>query len=231
MTCATPAPSSSTTSSAETNVLSCPGSPLTVTRPATMSSSALRLEATPARARYAFSRIALFSRAVKLWLVAAIAIAAAGVFAGLYFTKDAEPEAAAAPPCGDRVFGHIRSLVPKDGRYELRFDPALWLSGETANAAAAEDGAVPLGEPVPNDYYIVDESHRLLTYHVGPNAHVTVLTGDGYPPLAATSISVAELAKIVNGTSRLDPFESLDSGVWIRTRIDTVCALDQQYRP
>jgi len=171
---------------------------------------------------------------VKQWLVVAIAVAAvaaAGVFAGLYFTKDTEPEPVAAQPCGDRLFGHIRALVRKGGRYELRFDPALWLSGETANTAAAEDGAVAPGEPVPNDHYIVDERHRLLTYHVGPNAHVTVLTRGGPGPLGATSISVAELAKIVNSTSRLVLFESLDSGVWIRYRIDTVCALDQQYRP
>src|SRR4051794_4426212 len=40
-----------------TKVLSCPGSPFTVTRPALISSSALRREATPARARYAFSRM------------------------------------------------------------------------------------------------------------------------------------------------------------------------------
>ena len=42
-------PSTSTTSSPETNVLSWPGSPFTVTRPATISSSALRRDATPAR--------------------------------------------------------------------------------------------------------------------------------------------------------------------------------------
>src|SRR3954468_15814451 len=40
-----------------TNVFSCPGSPFTTTRPALINSSALRREATPARARYAFSRM------------------------------------------------------------------------------------------------------------------------------------------------------------------------------
>lgn len=60
------------------------------------------------------------------------------VFATLYFTKDSEPAPVAAQPCGDRTFGHIRSLEREGGRYQLRFDPALWLSGETANTAAAE---------------------------------------------------------------------------------------------
>jgi hypothetical protein len=172
---------------------------------------------------------------VKQWLpvvIAVGAVATAVVFAVLYFAKDSEPDTVAEQPCGDRIFGHIRSLVSKGDRYELRFDPAWFTSGETANTAAAEDGKVAPGEPVPNDNYVVDESHDLLTYNVGPNAHVAVLTRHGNPAnFGAASISVAELAKVVDGTSRLDLFEPLASGVWIRYRIDTVCALDQQYRP
>ena len=61
---------------------------------------------------------------------------------------------------------------------------------------------------------------------------MTVLTL-GARPVGPTSISVAELAEIVRTgkSSRRKLFESLESGVWIRYRIDTVCALDQQYRP
>ncbi len=109
------------------------------------------------------------------WLVvgiAIVAVAVAGVFAGLYFTKDSESKQVAVQPCGDeKVFGHIRSLVRKGDHYELRFDPAFWLNGVTANTAAAEDGAVEPGEPVPNDYYILDESRRTLKYLVRPGAH------------------------------------------------------------
>jgi hypothetical protein len=164
--------------------------------------------------------------------VAVVATVAAGVFAGLYFTKDSEPPAVAAQPCGDRIFGHIRSLAHKGSRYELRFDPALWLSGETANTAAAEDGSIAPGEPVPNDYYIVDESRRALTYFVSPAASVTVLTNNA-AGIHSTPITVSELAEIVRTgkSSRRRLFEPLESGVWIRTRIDTACALDQQYRP
>ncbi len=165
-------------------------------------------------------------------VVAAAAIVAAAVFGGLYFTKGSEPEPVAAEPCGERLFGHIRSLVGKGNGYELRFDPALWLSGETANTAAAEDGSIAPGEPVPNDYYIVDESRRTLKYHVRPGAHVTVLVNNG-TGILSTPITVSELAEIVRTgeSSRRKLFEPLRSGVWLRYRIDTVCALDQQYRP
>src|SRR6476659_5825625 len=106
--------------------------------------------------------------------VAAVAAITAGIFAVLYFTDDAD-ETAAAATCGDREFGHINSLKRDGDGYRLRFDPAWFTSGVTANEAAAEDGAVEPGEPVPNDNYVVDESHRLLTYLVPADAHVTVL--------------------------------------------------------
>jgi len=114
----------------------------------------------------------------------------------------------------------------------LRFDPAWFTSGVTANTAAAEDGAVEPGQPVPNDNYVIDESHRLLTYLVRPTAHATVLV-NSKTGILSTPISVSELAEIVaNGkSSRHTLFEPLDSGVWIRVHIDTACALDQQYRP
>jgi hypothetical protein len=136
------------------------------------------------------------------------------------------------PPRERVEFGHIDSLTRKGDHFELRFDPAWFLSGETANNAAAEDGAVEPGEPVPNDNYVVEEGHRLLTYVVPDDAHVTVLTRRGDPAqLGATSTTVAELARIVQGKSRLQLFEPLDTGVWIRVDVDAVRAIDQQYRP
>ena len=137
-----------------------------------------------------------------------------------------------AAPAGQMVlFGHIKTLKRTGNHYRLRFDPAWFTSGITANTAAAEDGVVPKGQPVPNDNYIVDESHRLLTYLVPPKAHVTVLTNQGTKGISATPITAAELSRIVNGGKHRKLFEPLDSGVWIRVRIDTVREFDQQYRP
>jgi hypothetical protein len=175
---------------------------------------------------------------VRQWLVvvvaavAVLAVAAAGTFAALYFTKDSEPEPVAAEPCDDKVFGQIRSLVRKGDHYALRFDPALWLSGETANTAAAEDGAIAPGQPVDNDYYIVDESRRELKYLVRPGARVTVLVNNG-TGILSTPITVSELAEIVRTgkSSRRTLYTPLRGGLWVRYRIDTACALDQQYRP
>jgi hypothetical protein len=164
--------------------------------------------------------------------VAAAAAIAAGVFATLYFTDDSDEPTAAAAPCGDRMYGHIASLKPDGDEYRMRFDPAWFTSGVTANVAAAEDGKVEPGEPVPNDNYVVDEGHRLLTYLVPTDTPVTVLTRQGDPAtFGATSISVEELSRLVAGEKPIELFEPLDTGVWIRFHVDTVCSIDQQYRP
>jgi hypothetical protein len=122
--------------------------------------------------------------------------------------------------------------------YELRFDPASFLSGVTANVAAAQDEGTACKPracaPVPNDNYAVDETHRVYTYLVPAGARVTVVTNRGNPAqLGATPISVAQLAQIVgNGKAPgITLFEPLDSGVWIQVRNDTARSLDQQYRP
>ena len=61
---------------------------------------------------------------------------------------------------------------------------------------------------------------------------MTVLTNKGDPAqLGATPVTVEELAKIVNGTSDVELYEPLDTGVWITIDGDTVRSLDQQYKP
>ena len=131
---------------------------------------------------------------------------------------------------GEQVqFGYVKSLTRKGSRYELRFDPAWFLSGETANVAAAEDGAVEPGEPVPNDNYVVNEGRRLFTYLVPADARVTVLTKG----VSGSPVTVAQLAELVSGKNPFPRplFEPLTTGFWIRIDIDTVRSLDQQYRP
>jgi hypothetical protein len=133
-------------------------------------------------------------------------------------------------PPGEVVeFGYIRSLTRKGPAFRMRFDPAWFLSGETANIAAAQDGKVEPGEPVPNDNYVVQEGHRLLTYRVPADAHVTVLRKG----VAGSPITVRQLSLLVNGKNPFGRplFEPLTTGFWILVNIDTVRSLDQQYKP
>jgi hypothetical protein len=144
-------------------------------------------------------------------------------------TVDPTAKTGAGPPGEQVEFGYIKSLQRKGNRFVMRFDPAWLLSGVAANTAAAEDGAVSPGEPVPNDNYVVDEGHRLLTYYVSPSARVTAITKG----VAGSPITVAQLAQLVAGKNPFPKplFEPVTTGFWIRIAIDTVRSLDQQYHP
>ena len=80
-----------------------------------------------------------------------------------------------AAPAGEH-FGYIRSVSAAGPATTLAFDEAEFLKGKEAQQAAEEDGVVEPGEAVPNDYYIRDTDHLLLTYRVRSDARVTVLT-------------------------------------------------------
>jgi hypothetical protein len=130
------------------------------------------------------------------------------------------------PPREVVVYGFIRSLKHKGSSYDLRFDPALLLSGKTANQAALEDTG---SSDVPNDNYTVNESKRTYLYVVPSTAGVRVLTSGSN--LSGTPITVAQLAQLVAGKKPVKLFEPLDSGIWMRYANDKVESLDQQYHP
>ena len=157
-------------------------------------------------------------------LLAAVLLTACGETRTVTVSAPAKTEV--GPPRELVQFGYIKSLMREGGDYELLFDPAWFLMGDTASAAAAEDAVIAPGEPVPNDNYRVDEGDRVLSYRVPANARVTVLKTSP----TSTPITVEELARIVNdGKPKL--WEPIDTGFWIRVEIDTVRSLDQQYVP
>ena len=175
----------------------------------------------------------------SLVILAAAAILVAAGIASLQLAQNASPAAKASPaataaPCGpDAVasYGHLRSLTRSGDHFELRFDPAWFLSGVTASRAALEDTG---SSDVPNDNYIVDEGHRLLTYLVPATADITVLSRTGELPGAgfpSTAITASQLAQLVDGKEPVKLAEPLESGFWMHVKIDTVCSLQQQYRP
>ena len=141
------------------------------------------------------------------------------------------PQPPFAPPRQIVFFGRVKSLTGSGSRFVMRVDPAVVLSGVTANRAAVEDKVIAPGEVVPNDGYVRDEGHRLLSYLVPRTAHVTVITNPGTGP-RATPISVAELAQIVKGRNpNKRPLFEPNNGFWIRVAGDRTLALDQQYSP
>ena len=177
---------------------------------------------------------------MKHFRVSAVVVAALGALLSLAGSAQPADSARSAPagspflptpPLGPpreiALYAHAKSLTRKGGHWELRVDPAQFLSGLAAQRAAVEDGAISPGEAVPNDFYTRDESHRLLTFRVAPGAHVTVMTRGP----KATPITVAELARAVAGKKTPHRLWEPQAGYWIRVAGDTVRGMDQQYTP
>ncbi len=142
----------------------------------------------------------------------------------------AEPRLA-GPPTTIVQYGYVRSLASSGSTYRLRFDPALWLGGDTANRAAIEDGVIAPGDTVPNDYYIRNESRKTLAYTVPRTARVTILTVPAGGP-RSTRITVSELAAITQGRNPNGrKLYGRGLGYWARIVGDRVVRLDQQYQP
>ena len=171
----------------------------------------------------------------SLALISILALTAVGVIALARLSPAPASVSAPSVKTSQRVvvqYVHLKSLRRASGRFVMRVDPALWLQGVTAYHAAVEDKAIAPGEAVPNDYYIRDTDHLLLTYRVRSNARITVLTRGGTGPIPTTTISVAEFTQIVQGKNPkhrrlLEP----KAGFWLRIAGDSVLSLDQQYQP
>lgn len=169
------------------------------------------------------------TRSRRIALVAALAFVLAVISVSAATTAIRQ---LAKPPQSTVQFGYVRSLVATGGTYRMRFDPALWLSGRTANRAAVEDGVIPPGEAVPNDYYVRNESRKQLTYTVPRTARVTVVTNEFLSGVQSTRIAVSELAAFVKGRNPKNrKLYGPQLGFWVRIVGDRATALDQQYQP
>src|SRR2546428_9657155 len=171
---------------------------------------------------------------IILALAATLVVAASGsarLLAAPASSSAATTLPPAARPGQTTLYGHVKSLARKGDHFEMRFDPAWWLTGVTAQRAALADTG---SSDVPNDYYIVEEGHRLLTYVVPTTAHVTVLTRNGVG-IPATAIPVSELAQIVKGKNpKHRQLMEPKAGFWILIGSkfpSPRLSLGQQYQP
>lgn len=165
---------------------------------------------------------------VSLSIVAAIAAAGAVLAAASQAPGLAAAPSAAATRPPNVFYAHIRSMAKRGSRFEIRVDPAWFLTGHAAERAAFEDTG---SRDVPNDSYVVEEGHRLLSFFVLRNAEVTVLTH----VTQSTRVSAAELAQLLNGRNPnhrqgLQPHAAF----WLRIGDkypNPAVQIDQQYHP
>jgi hypothetical protein len=177
-----------------------------------------------------------------LWvLVVLLLIAAAG--GGFLLGKGKGTTAAGSPTSTTPPPSSTPSSSPspvaadlKDGKYfiyakktgdgpTLTFDLALFLTGKAAIDAATAHGDE---SPPPNDYYIVNDDHKLRTYPVSATVVVRFI-----PPLAGNSLKKGSFdgwAAAVNGTAMTD-YPGKSASWWITISGGQIVKIVQQYQP
>jgi hypothetical protein len=129
-------------------------------------------------------------------------------------------------------FGYIRSVSTAGPAATLTFDEAEFLTGEEAQRAAEEDGQVPAGDPVPNDYYVRNPDKSTVTLRVANDAEITArrcqLCRDGQPGDVEDFLGAF---MDPSPKTYADPYRGAKSQYWLRIEDGVVVAIDEQYVP
>jgi hypothetical protein len=128
-------------------------------------------------------------------------------------------------------FGYIRSVSAAGPAATLAFDEAEFLTGDEAQRAAVEDGALPPGEPVSNDYYIRNPDKSTRTLPIATDAEITArrcpLCRNGQPGNVEDFLG----SFMRKGRTYADPYRGAESLYWLTIEDGTVVAIDEQYVP
>jgi ABC-type glycerol-3-phosphate transport system substrate-binding protein len=128
-------------------------------------------------------------------------------------------------------FGYIRSVSTAGPAATLAFDDAEFLTGEEAQRAAEEDGEIPPGEPIPNDYYIRNPDKTTQTLPVATDAKITArrcpLCRKGRPGDLEDFLG----SFMKTGQTFADPYRGAESQYWLTIEDGAVVAIDEQYLP
>jgi hypothetical protein len=128
-------------------------------------------------------------------------------------------------------FGYIRSVSTAGPVATLAFDEAEFLTGKEAQKAAEEDGVLPPGEPVPNDYYIRNPDKTTRTFRIANDAEITAKRCDlcrhGQPGQLGPFLA----AFMKDRQTYADPYRGKYALYWLTIEDGEVVAIDEQYVP
>lgn len=129
-----------------------------------------------------------------------------------------------------RHFGFIKEFIQSEDGTQLVVDIAEFLTGEEADRAAAQAGAIEEGEQVPNDYFIRNENPLLRTLAIAPGPQITLSTWDRHNIPTEKTVDLRTLIRIFEEPD--DWEESVSrSGYWLTLEDQTIVVLEEQYVP
>jgi hypothetical protein len=152
----------------------------------------------------------------------------------LFAASGCQGDSGSEGPIADgRHFGYVRSADATTDPPTIDFDVAEFLTGDAASAAAAEDGVIAEGEPVPNDYYVRNEDETAVELVVAPDVEVTHIQcpdscTEGLPgDFDAFAASFADTGE----KTLADEYRGAQSQYWVIVEGGEVAVIDEQYVP
>jgi hypothetical protein len=140
------------------------------------------------------------------------------------------PTPAASPLLEDgRHFGYVKTVDIEASPNSLVFDLAQWFTGDEANTAAREDGAIGQDETVPNDYYIRNENTLLRTLPFEDDAELAVIDWNNCCELRAGELE--PFAAAFEGHQPAGSYRGSFSPYWLTVTGGEVVRIEEQYLP
>ena len=139
-----------------------------------------------------------------------------------------------APPPGPSSaehFGYIRSVSTAGPAATLAFDEAQFLTGDAAQKAAEEDGAVEAGESVPNDYYVRNPDKTTRTLRIANDAKITAKRCQLCRHGRDGQLGAFLASFMKQDRTYATPYRGKYSQYWLTIEHDEVVAVDEQYVP
>jgi len=126
-----------------------------------------------------------------------------------------------------RYIVDIRSIDMAASPPRMTFDVMQWFTGKAADKAAKQDGAE---SPVPNGYYIRNESTQLRTFDVDPAAPVSIVCWHRTSVPDGRAMTLAQLGAIFDGSANWQKCAQ-NSSYWLTVVSDKITKIEAQYVP
>lgn len=123
----------------------------------------------------------------------------------------------------------LKRIDQLEGSSELTFDLAYFLTGDAAAKAARQDGVIKMGEPLPNDYYIINDNPLLRTVPFAPDVAVRVIDWKQCCDLVKGDFS-AFVGAVDSGSAK-GSYHGVTSPYWITVKGGVIVKIEEQYLP
>jgi hypothetical protein len=141
-----------------------------------------------------------------------------------------------------RYFGYARAVDSGSKPSTISFDVAQFFFGKDVQRAAEQDGAVPPGEPVPNDHYERNPDRRAEALKIASDAQVTAAVPvtrltvprdarDRCQSGCASGIPIKLADFFSSFEQKPDGRSAAGAPVWVTIRNGLVVRIDEQYFP